>query len=67
MNEILEFANNHPFWAFCIIALTLHAVTLPFRLFVRHLNIRKAGWPPEWCDADGDIHHKENNQPNHKE
>lgn len=23
--------------------------------FMRHLNIRKHGWPPAHCDADGDF------------
>jgi len=23
--------------------------------FLRHLNIRKAGWPPPYLDADGDF------------
>lgn len=25
--------------------------------FMRHLNIRKAGWPPSHLDADGDWDH----------
>jgi hypothetical protein len=38
----------------------------PFRLanrVVRHLNIRKAGWPPEHLDADGDYKRKEEAEP----
>jgi hypothetical protein len=26
-----------------------------WRNFMRHLNIRKHGWPPPHCDADGDL------------
>ena len=26
-----------------------------FRMFVRHKNIAKAGWPPPYVDADGDM------------
>jgi len=33
---------------------------LPNRLF-RHLNIRKHGWPPDHCDADGDFKPDNNN------
>jgi hypothetical protein len=27
---------------------------LPMNRFIRHLNVRKAGWPPAHLDADGD-------------
>lgn len=30
-------------------------LTLPVRLLIRHLNIRKQGWPPEHLDGDGDF------------
>jgi hypothetical protein len=63
MNELLNFFSVHWFLAF--IALTsagslLFAVCfrLPNR-FIRHLNIRKHGWPPAHVDADGDFRNRE--------
>ena len=38
--------------------LSLAIFTLIFRLpnrIMRHWNIRKHGWPPPHCDADGDF------------
>ena len=49
-----QFADSSPWCAFFIvlvIALTIESV---ITMCVRHLNIRKAGWPPAYLDADGD-------------
>jgi hypothetical protein len=67
---IYDFMGQHPFIAFCLIILAafsietvagfLHrviytvVVVLPNR-FLRHMNIRKHGYPPPHCDADGDF------------
>jgi len=29
-------------------------------MIIRGYNIRKHGWPPEHCDADGDFNYMEN-------
>lgn len=58
-------ATVHWFLAFVIImtglvafvTLTQGIIRVPFILinrFIRHLSIRKAGWPPAHVDADGD-------------
>lgn len=38
---------------FMVLVAGLCIATL-IRHIVRHLNIRKHGWPPPHCDADGD-------------
>jgi len=57
--DIFEFMHESPFNAFmliiCLSQLILHIiVTLPNRI-MRHWNIRKHGYPPPHCDADGDF------------
>lgn len=46
------------FWAFIggfmVINLIVYYIFKIINRFFRHLNIRKHGWPPEYCDADGD-------------
>lgn len=54
-----EFLAGSPFTAFIMICAAYYTVkhltyTLP-KCFIRHLNIRKAGWPPKHLDADGDF------------
>lgn len=66
MLPILEFALGSGFWRFVgaliliclLIGLAVAPLNFLFRVwnrFMRHLNIRKAGWPPPHCDADGDL------------
>lgn len=41
-----------------VLAIAYLAYLTVFRVwnrFMRHLNIRKQGWPPSHCDADGDF------------
>jgi hypothetical protein len=61
--ETLKFMGEHPWLtiALCLIAgstITSVLFRLPNRI-IRHLNIRKAGWPPAHLDADGDLTSKE--------
>jgi hypothetical protein len=61
--NIYEVMDNHPFWTWAIIYLLVSLISWPFKIvqgLIRHANIKKAGWPPEYLDADGDTHHKEN-------
>ena len=53
--------NDHPFLFIVVLVLALSGlgqlIALPFKVvnrFLRHLNIRRAGWPPTHLDADGD-------------
>lgn len=57
--NFFEFLSDSPFIAFILICAVYYTIkhvtyTLP-KCFIRHLNIRKAGWPPEHLDADGDF------------
>lgn len=58
---ILSFAENHPFLSFVGICCIYWICKLPFfawNRLLRHLNIRKNGWPVNpLMDADGDIVH----------
>jgi hypothetical protein len=63
MQAFFQFASDSPWLAFfvcLVISQLLYAILfrLPNRL-LRHLNIRKAGWPPAHVDADGDFKSKE--------
>lgn len=56
--KYLEFMFSG-FWTFvgCLILLAgvANAFTICFNRFFRHWNIRKHGYPPAHCDADGDF------------
>lgn len=61
--NIFEFMSNHAFLTFllaCIAANVLWGifVVMPSRI-MRHWNIRKHGYPPVHCDADGDFREEE--------
>ena len=54
-----EFMSDSPWLSFFLASLIVHgAGGLLFRAWnrlMRHLNIRKHGWPPAHLDADGDF------------
>lgn len=54
------------FWYFIgviiILAMLLNTIMFFWNRFWRHWNIRKHGYPPQWCDADGDFKTKEKEQ-----
>ncbi len=61
--DLINCWMEHPFIASVLIVVLIGLIVnliyavlfrLPNRL-LRHLNIRKAGWPPAHCDADGDF------------
>jgi len=57
--DILQFMSDSPFLTFLIVliigeVIVRVCVNLPNRIF-RHWNIRKHGYPPKHCDADGDF------------
>jgi len=47
--------GNHPFLTFLLVLIIATAVKFIINRLLRHMNIRKHGWPPEHCDADGDL------------
>ena len=59
MIMLFEFMSNNPWLSFflavgfCEVLLAVF-FKLPNRI-IRGMNIRKNGWPPEHCDADGDF------------
>lgn len=60
---IFEFMMNSPWLSFfmaLILAGLVEAILfrLPNRI-IRGMNIRKHGWPPKHCDADGDFKKEE--------
>lgn len=61
MIEVLEFMFSG-FWTFvgCLIILAacIDLVSFLWNRFWRHWNIRKHGYPPPHCDADGDFKNK---------
>lgn len=61
MLEILQLALSG-FWQFVgtglLLSLVLQFLFLCWNRLWRHMNIRKQGYPPMHCDADGDF--KEN-------
>ena len=62
MTEFYQFANQHPFLAFCVICAAYYTIKLPFQFslyYLRSRNIRAHGWPSAPMDADGDIVHPE--------
>ncbi len=62
MNELLTIMFSG-FWSFVgwlvVIALILQFVLLMYNRTLRHWNIRKHGYPPRHCDADGDFKKEE--------
>lgn len=57
--NIYEFMSGSPWLSFFLACLILlfatRLVFLCWNRLLRHLNIRKAGWPPAHLDADGDF------------
>jgi hypothetical protein len=63
MTDFWKFWYDSPFLSLMAIWGTCELLTniffrLPNRV-IRHLNIRKHGWPPEHLDADGDFKKEE--------
>lgn len=53
--NIYEFLSGVPWLSFFVAYMLIELVRRSYKLTIRHLNIRKAGWPPEHLDADGDF------------
>lgn len=57
MKDFYQFANMHPLFAFGLAYLVFRLAVSPLNLvnrYIRSRNIRNAGWPPNYLDADGD-------------
>jgi hypothetical protein len=63
LNEFLDLMFRS-FWTFCgmwfliatVMSLTLNFLFKAWNRFWRHWSIRKHGYPPRHCNADGDFH-----------
>jgi hypothetical protein len=49
----LEFMSGRPFLTFFLAYILGQLILKSWSLFWRHWSIKKHGWPPEHCDADG--------------
>lgn len=52
--NVFEFMSGSPWLTFFLVYLISWFVFLVWNRFLRMLSIRKHGWPPVHCDADGD-------------
>lgn len=52
---IFQFMSESPLLTFCMCYMLTVTPLKMWKSVVRHLNIRKAGWPPPHLDADGDF------------
>lgn len=62
--NLFTFMDLHPYISFFIACLICNTIFRSWNRFMRHLNIRAHGWPPEHCDADGDFKLTEENETN---
>lgn len=52
---VIDFMAEQPFSAKLIIYILTRFITRPWIRLMRHLNIRKHGWPTAHLDVDGDF------------
>lgn len=61
--NIYEFMSDSPILEFFLALIVLAIIQVVFAFCInrplRHANIRKHGWPPAHCDADGDFKDKD--------
>jgi len=53
--NVYQFMSESPFLTFFMSYMVLETLFRMWKVVGRHLNIRKAGWPPPHLDADGDF------------
>lgn len=53
--SIYEFASNNPWLTFFLAILIIALLEVIWKVPFRAISIWKHGWPPEHCDADGDL------------
>lgn len=51
----VELMGDSPYLTLFAICIVCELVFKMWNRLMRHLNIRKHGWPPDHCDADGDF------------
>ena len=53
--NLFEFMSDSPvlsFFIICVICQTIYGI---IHKIIRYFTIRKHGYPPEYCDGDGDF------------
>lgn len=55
MTDFYKFASESPWLTFFLAWLVFQTILVIWSRFWRHWNIRKHGYPPAHCDADGDF------------
>jgi hypothetical protein len=53
--NIYQFMSDSPWLTFFLVFLLTATVSRIWNRFWRHMNIRKHGYPPPHCNADGDF------------
>ncbi len=57
--SIFEFMSDSPFLSFFIAGMIINGIISIPKMVFRYLNIRKYGYPPVHCTADGLFRKKE--------
>ena len=57
--NIFEFMSDSPWLTFFLGYFVAWCIVNAFAIPFKHMSIRKHGWPPEHCDADGDFRDEE--------
>jgi hypothetical protein len=61
--DVLQFMSDSPWLTFFLVLIAVGGIKFSFAMLInrplRHMNIRKHGWPPAHCDADGDFKRNE--------
>lgn len=53
--NIFEFMSNSPFLSFFLFWILASFLQFAIKMPFRYMNIRRHGYPPAHCDADGDL------------
>ena len=53
--NIYQFMSENPYLTGFLCLFICHTVFKIVNRIIRHFNLRKNGWPPAHCDADGDF------------
>ena len=56
--NIYEFMSDSPYLSFFLAYMIIYGTAGVINRILRHWNIRKHGYPPVHCDADGDFREK---------
>jgi len=52
---IYDFMSDSPWLSFFLAIVIAQGIKFIINRLLRHMNIRRHGWAPVHCDADGDL------------